>query len=334
MNKVKGVNLGGWFVLERWMKQSLFEGIDSKDETGFVLNHPDAKVALETHWNTWITYKDFLWLKKQGITSVRIPIPWWLKNESPYFSPLKYIKRALNWAKKSGLSVMLDLHTAPGCQNGFDNGGIEGVIDWPKDIKNIKKTVKVLGFIAKTLLNHESIFALEVLNEPHYHIDLKLIQDFYLDAYHEIRKYSNKTIVFHDAFRPSDPSWIPFLSQKEFENIAFDMHLYHCFEERLAHGTVEIQIEEVIQKRLPLIASLNSVLPVFIGEWSLGIHYQGLKTPPGFDKIAFEKLLSALQLYAYNYATGYYFWSYKIEHEGQRHNWDFRKLIENGTMHL
>lgn len=334
MNKIKGVNLGGWFVLERWMSQSLFDGIDSKDETGFVLKHPDAKTALENHWNTWITYKDFLWLKKNGIDSVRIPIPWWLKNEKPYHSPLKYIKRALNWAKKAGLSVMLDLHTAPGCQNGFDNGGIEGVIDWPKDPKNIKKTVKVLGFIAKTLVQHDSVFALEVLNEPHFNMDLDIIKNFYVDAYAEIRKYTQKMIVFHDAFRPNHESWLTFLTQENFKNIAFDLHLYHCFEERLAHGNTEIQVDVLIKERLPLIAKLNQIVPVFIGEWSLGIHYQGLKTDEGFDRISFEKMLASLQLYTYHYATGYYFWSYKIEHQSQRHNWDFRKLIENGTLHI
>src|SRR5690606_24310456 len=109
MPKIKGVNLGGWFVLERWMKQSLFENVDSKDETGFVLKHPNPKEALINHWKTWITKDDFFWLKSIGIDSVRIPIPWWLLDDKPYFSPLEYIKIALNWADEVGLFVMLDL---------------------------------------------------------------------------------------------------------------------------------------------------------------------------------------------------------------------------------
>ncbi|MCY0903238.1 MAG: glucan 1,3-beta-glucosidase, partial [Firmicutes bacterium] len=34
-NKIRGVNLGGWLVLERWMTPSLFAGLDAKDETDF-----------------------------------------------------------------------------------------------------------------------------------------------------------------------------------------------------------------------------------------------------------------------------------------------------------
>lgn len=29
---IKGVNLGGWLVLEKWMILSLFEGIEVEDE--------------------------------------------------------------------------------------------------------------------------------------------------------------------------------------------------------------------------------------------------------------------------------------------------------------
>ena len=231
MQKIKGVNLGGWFVLERWMKNSLFENItSSRDETGFVLNHPKAKETLEKHWETWITLEDFKWLKEQRINAVRIPIPWWLLDDQPYISPLQYIKKALDYAKETNILVMLDLHTAPGCQNGFDNGGIEGVIDWPKDSKNIQLTIERLGFIAKELGCHEAVYSIEVLNEPHFTIDLNLIQKFYVDSYHEIRKYTDKEIVFHDSFRAKDLSWEAFFLENKFINVAFDLHLYrpHC----------------------------------------------------------------------------------------------------------
>ncbi|MBN3490156.1 cellulase family glycosylhydrolase [Acholeplasma equirhinis] len=334
MPKIKGVNLGGWFVLERWMKQSLFENVDSKDETGFVLKHPNPKEALINHWKTWITKDDFFWLKSIGIDSVRIPIPWWLLDDKPYFSPLEYIKNALSWADEVGLSVMLDLHTAPGCQNGFDNGGIEGVIDWPKDPKNIKLTVERLGFIARELATNNSVFAIEVLNEPHFNMDLDIIQNFYKDAYQEIRKYSSKKIVFHDAFRPNDSSWLEFFKTNSFENIGFDLHLYHCFDEKLTHGTPKTHVDEIFNVRIPTIQKLNSIIPVYIGEWSLGIRQQTLVTDLDFDYLNFEKMLASLQLYAYNYASGYYFWSYKIEHQEAHHGWDFRSLIKRGILHI
>ena len=33
--KIKGVNLGNWLVLEKWMSAELFYGIEGKDEEDF-----------------------------------------------------------------------------------------------------------------------------------------------------------------------------------------------------------------------------------------------------------------------------------------------------------
>ncbi len=330
---IKGVNLGGWFVLESWMRQSLFKGVSSHDETGFMINHDNPYEAIKSHYETWITKDDFIWLKNHGIESIRLPIPWWLEGISPYQNSVSYIKRALTWADEIGLSVMLDLHTAPGCQNGFDNGGIEGQMDWHKDPKNIILTIEKLGFIARELASFKSVFAIEVLNEPHGSIDLEIIKDFYIRSYQEIRKYTNKQVVFHDAFRPNDEAWIDFFQNKEFKNVGFDLHLYHCFDERLIAGDVNTHIHEIIDRRLPLIQRLMKLTNVYIGEWSLGIRTDQMRKDSDFDLRRFERLLADLQLYAYSHATGYYFWSYRIEAEG-RHGWHFKALVEDGTLNI
>ena len=49
MSQIRAVNLGGWLVLERWMRESLFEGVSGQDETQFCLQVPDKKVKLEAH---------------------------------------------------------------------------------------------------------------------------------------------------------------------------------------------------------------------------------------------------------------------------------------------
>lgn len=330
---IKGVNLGGWFVLESWMRKSLFNGINYKDETGFMLKHQNPNETIIKHYDTWITKEDFIWLKEHGVNSVRLPIPWWLEGEKPYQASLPYIRRALAWADEVELSVMLDLHTAPGCQNGFDNGGIEGVLEWHKSKENIDLTIQKLGFIAKELSVYQSVFAIEVLNEPHFTIELNLIRDFYLRSYDEIRKYTDKQIVFHDAFRPSDPQWIAFLTSPHFKNIGFDLHLYHCFDERLIKGDVKTHVDEILNQRLPLIQKLTKITNTYIGEWSLGVRVDQMNKDDDFDLKRFEKLLADLQLYAYSHATGYYFWSYRIEAEG-RHGWHFKALVEDGTLNI
>ena len=50
--KIRGVNLGGWLVLEKWMTPSLFEGLNATDETSFrVEPGKKAQGILHRHWN-------------------------------------------------------------------------------------------------------------------------------------------------------------------------------------------------------------------------------------------------------------------------------------------
>ncbi|MBU1144010.1 MAG: cellulase family glycosylhydrolase [Firmicutes bacterium] len=331
MDKVKGVNFGGWFVLEYWMKPALFDGIDSKDETGFSTKNSNAKQDLKKHWETFITREDFFYIKSLGMNSIRLPIPWWLEGVSPYFSALPYIHQAMQWASDAELNILLDLHTAPGCQNGFDNGGIQDVMTWHLDQKNIKLTVDKLEFIVKEFKNYPSFWGIEVLNEPHATIDINIVQSFYKSAYQRIRKHTDKVIVFHDAFRPDHESWKNFFNSNRMKNIVFDLHLYHCFDHRLVTGDFDLHIKTIIDKRIPLIRELQKFIRVVVGEWSLGINYEKLQKNDSFNEALYNKILADLQLYAYTQGYGYYFWSYKIERESHE-NWDFRRLVQKGIL--
>ena len=43
--KIKGVKLGNWLVLEKWMSQELFDGLEAEDESAFYedLSKEEAK---------------------------------------------------------------------------------------------------------------------------------------------------------------------------------------------------------------------------------------------------------------------------------------------------
>lgn len=58
---VRGVNLGGWFVLEPWITPSIFEPWATSqtvvDEYTLcaTLGQDAARSTLQAHWNSWIT---------------------------------------------------------------------------------------------------------------------------------------------------------------------------------------------------------------------------------------------------------------------------------------
>src|ERR1700712_1703999 len=86
---VRGVNLGGWFVLEAWMNPSFFTSdlvakgaIDQWTFMTAVKNNATALSLLQKHWSTWITETDFIAIKAAGLNTVRIPVGHWTFNGS------------------------------------------------------------------------------------------------------------------------------------------------------------------------------------------------------------------------------------------------------------
>ena len=162
--RLRGVNLGGWLVLEKWITPSLFAGLQATDETSFCveLGEIEATRRLHHHWNTFITRDDFAWLQKAGINAVRLPLGHWLFGKDyPYHRSygaarhpfvaggLDIVDQVFAWAKEFGLRVVLDLHAAPGCQNGFDNGGILGVCEWHTQEEYLEHSLSVLERLAQ-----------------------------------------------------------------------------------------------------------------------------------------------------------------------------------------
>lgn len=118
--KVYGVNLGGWFVLEPWITPSIFQpwaGTQQVvDEYTFsaTVGKQQAQSQLSAHWNSFITEDDFRQIAAVGLNHVRIPIGYWAVNPQPgdpyVQGQLDVLDRAVGWANTHNLKVMLDLH--------------------------------------------------------------------------------------------------------------------------------------------------------------------------------------------------------------------------------
>lgn len=112
-------------VSEPWITPSLYDDTnDSRviDEWTFGQYVSDAGSRLESHWKTFITESDFSQIAAAGLNHVRIPIGYWAidSTHGNFYqgSQLSYLKKAVGWARNHGLKVMIDLHGAPGSQNG------------------------------------------------------------------------------------------------------------------------------------------------------------------------------------------------------------------------
>lgn len=295
MKKIKGVNLGNWLVLEKWMLPEMFEGTGAEDEVWLnrKMNPAELKEKMKEHRDTFITEQDFAFIKEQGIWLLRIPVPYFIFGDRPPFNGcVEYLDKAFDWAEKYGLQILIDLHTVPGSQNGYDNGGLTGVCKWCKNPEEVEFALTVLERLAKRYGQREGLYGIEVLNEPisflvyatapstgkavdkeeakgSGYVPLPFLENFYRNAYRRLRKIlpENKTIVFHDGFRLRH--WGKFFHKEHMKNVVLDTHIYIFAMESFVPIHMPWVYQIYIKSQQRLIERIQKDVPVVVGEWCI-----------------------------------------------------------------
>mmetsp|Transcript_8467 Transcript_8467/g.19207 ORF Transcript_8467/g.19207 Transcript_8467/m.19207 type:complete len:301 (+) Transcript_8467:256-1158(+) len=152
-NQIRGVNLGGWMVLEPWITPSLFYQFLSgrENSTAFdtytfceVLGAEEANKQLRNHWDRWVTEEIIQTLAASGaVNSLRLPVgDYMYQPYGPYVGcfdgALDYVDNLLDWAYSSGLTVLFDIHTMKDSQNGFDNSGQALGFQWTSALRCVR----------------------------------------------------------------------------------------------------------------------------------------------------------------------------------------------------
>lgn len=357
MDKIYGVNLGNWLVLEKWMNPVLFEGVSAEDETDLckLLPRDELERRLKQHRDTYITLEDFQWIKARGLNTVRIPVPHFIFGDDPdfcdpYVPCIEYLDKAFQWAKETDLKILIDLHTAPDSQNGFDNGGICGVCKFWQKPENETRVLKVLGMLSQRYAKHPALFGVQILNEPispelwkyivgryppsdpEYAagsgpVPFEFLCSFYKKAYREIRKYldEDKVVMFHDGFRMK--MWKEFMQEEEFKNVWLDTHIYMMNREEME---AKDMVALVLGKYREDIREMSQYFPVVVGEWCLSHTPSGMENMSQWEQDLSYRLMADAQLTAWNEGAGFFFWSYKLLSDPA--GWDFRKCVEKGWL--
>lgn len=241
---VRGVSIGGWLVLEPFITPSIFEAFDQSkgivDEftLGQQMGSDFAYGILKPHWDTWCTLADFQKIAAAGFNTVRIPIGYWayaLFDGEPYTQgAAPYMDAAIGWARATGLKVWIDLHGAPGSQNGFDNSGHRiATAGWQQG-DTVAQTLSVLNTMTQKYAApdyQDVVVAIELLNEPmSSELNFDTLKDFYQSGYDQVRAVSDTPVMLHDAFVPPS-TWNGFLTPEDNDssNVIVDHHEYQVF---------------------------------------------------------------------------------------------------------
>ena len=165
---LRGINLGNWFEPEGYMFH--FKGgpqapREIYDLTKSLLGPYRAKTFWQKYREAYITQKDIQFIKRAGFNSVRVPIDYefFTRNNSSGFILLDHL---VDWCRKAGIYVIIDMHDAPGGQTGanIDNGWNYPWLYSSPEAKN--ELISVWTRIANRYKNNPAVLGYDLLNEP------------------------------------------------------------------------------------------------------------------------------------------------------------------------
>jgi len=337
---IRGVNLGNWFVIEKWMAAYLFQNesgqplqdeCKTQDEYGLMsmLGPEEGRRRMEEHWSTWITEDDIAWMASHGINAIRVPFGYWMVFPMPPFVPgqLKYLERLFHWCEKYSLSILLDFHGLKGSQTGSPTSGNCGGCGksqcgetWLDFLDEQKLNLEVIRRLVVRFSHSPAYLGFAVANEVSHTVDKQELMSFYQRAY-DIIRYQNRDalVVLYGTFAPSLYPW------DNFQQASVDIHIY--FGWGFGSPTVDQQVN--------LIRARNAVAqvhwPVLVGEWSLAANGHPTLHWEPHRRDAFFHNFARMQLQAWEtHSTGWFYWSYKTRFHNS--TWNYRDMCEVGWL--
>ena len=213
-----------------------------------------AEEWFNSHFDHFITETDIQALASSGVTHLRVPLPHWIMGdvtpEEPWIvgKRWKAFLRVCQWARKYGLQVWPDIHTAPGSQNGFDNSGhaLAGVTctGWSNDPKNVERSLQVIRDVCDGIVKEgftDVVTGFGLLNEPFKDCNRTVYEDFIntgRDLVRTILQNDLLSIYVSDMFLAETFNnghwWLNSgtTSTSSPTNTYLDSHYYHVFAEQ------------------------------------------------------------------------------------------------------
>ena len=235
---LQGVNLGGWFVMEKWMTP-LDSG--SLSDTYTVMQKLDQRFGVETEQSliktfqqSWITTTDLDNIKNAGFNVVRAPI-WWgqfylLNDQSPggwradAFDMLDWLVSA---CAARGIYVIIDMHGVVGGQSTSDDTGRSGQNQYWTNNNFQGDTAYMWWQIANHFKGNPTVAGYDLINEPIGTPSSDTLLNLYNELYQSIRSVDpTHMIIIEGTWGNWNWSMLPNPNVFGWTNVAYQMHEY------------------------------------------------------------------------------------------------------------
>ena len=272
--QLKGLNLGGWFIMEKWMCP-LDSG--SLPDTYSAITNLDSRFGaateqslIHTYQTNWITTSDLDNIANAGYNCVRMPV-WWgnfysITNttssgwRTDAFTVLDWL--VTNCAAR-GIYVVIDLHGVVGGQSTSDDTGWQNQNQYWTNSTDQIQTTFLWTQIAAHYKGNSAVAGYDLLNEPSGAPSPGAVWSAYTNLYSAIRGVDpSHILIMEGTFDNWNWSMLPAPSVYGWTNIVYSMHEYQW------GGTVT-QIEAGADNQVTdFVNHLSWNVPDYVGEWN------------------------------------------------------------------
>lgn len=232
---LKGTNVGNWFVTERWM-WGLPEGsgeFADQYELETILSdrfgEAEKNRLMEVYRSNWIQEKDFATIRSFGFNAIRVPMNYrqFEDDRHPFQlrpNAFKWTDRAVEWAGKHGLYVILDMHGIQGGQSPYDHTGRVDQNKFWTDETAKKRWIWLWKELAKHYRSNGTVAAYDLYNEPYGGTHEKE-KEVFAQIVPAVRAVDPEKLIYamghYDTFTqygsPKENGW---------HNVGYQMHYY------------------------------------------------------------------------------------------------------------
>ncbi|KAK9447633.1 glycoside hydrolase superfamily [Limtongia smithiae] len=340
-----GVNLGGWFILEKWIAPYMYSAVpDGADDSEYTavtstiqkLGAEEARKKWESHYDSFITREDFKWLADHHVSSVRVPLGYWIIAGGGFVSGtpfddqgVAYVYRnawghftnMLRTAAEFGIGVLIDLHGVPGGANPDSHSGVCKGGNFFDTDAYIELAVGAVEYIANEAKNFANVIGIQLVNEASW--DAKM-DKYYCSAAAAIRRVDRTQRVYiSDAW--DRPRYQEFVKGKS--GLLVDTHIYRCFTADASKKSPAQHVEEAKNES-------NLDTNTIVGEFSCTLPGDSWSQVTEGDRSRLRQQYGHAQVELYSRTTaGFFFWTYKFA-EGRGGEWDLREMVDTGCIPL
>ncbi len=272
--RLRGLNLGGWFIMEKWMCP-LDSG--SLPDTYSAITNLDSRFGVATeqalihaYQTNWITTDDLNTIANAGYNCVRVPV-WWgnfysITNTSSSgwrtdaFTVLDWL--VTNCAVR-GIYVVIDMHGVVGGQSTSGDTGRENQNQYWISSMDQLQTAYMWSQIAMHYNGSPAVAGYDLINEPDGTSSVGDVWPAYTNLYTTIRAVDPGHMIFVEGtFGNWNWSMLPNPAVYGWTNIVYSMHEYQF------NGSVA-QIEAGADNQVTDFHNhLAWNVPVYVGEWN------------------------------------------------------------------